>query len=258
MSNSLCHYCKNRIDMETDATDKGAYFCSVGCFEKYLKDKSRKKLFLIGGSIIIAVMLCISFLSSYKGTWIKSQLVKISGLSSAEISPGSKEIAVPDKISVVGDKEFKDDVEEALALIKKFDYPQYNLLLRFGWSIESGAAAGENINAKAEKNKIIIYKSFFENINSYPTLRLAGTIVSQSTIALGLNQQNSELQPEDYKEMAIKKEVSFYRLAGAPDGMLLEALGRQENNNNYNIADGKNVWQIPLVTGEKQTQENTD
>ncbi|NTW05914.1 MAG: hypothetical protein HGA27_07345 [Peptococcaceae bacterium] len=257
MSNSLCHYCKNRINMETDATDKGAYFCSVRCFEKYLKNKSKKKLMIIGGSIILLAILCFSILSGYQGSWLKDRLVKTSGLSATD-NPGKITKTLPDKVTVVGDKRFKADVEDALALIKKFDYPQYNLLIQFGWSIESASTTEENISAKAEKNKILIFKSFFDNTNSHASQRLAGIIVNKSTIALGLNRENNGLKPEDYQEMAIKKEVSFYRLVGAPDWMLLDALGRQETNKDYTIADGKTVWQIPLVTGEEQTPENTD
>ncbi len=248
MSNSTCNYCEKEINMKTDPNDTGDYYCSVNCFEKHLQEKARRKKQIIGSSVILTLILfsVVIFISLNKN-WNPQQVNENPEhnpeqvVQNNDITPAK---ATESKVTVTGDSDFKSVINEALDLLKKYNYSQYNLLIQYDWPIQLSDEVEGNLVATVDQNKIIIYKKLTKDPKRYIPEQLAGIIVHQATHALSMKEEHPELSPEDYERIAIENEIAAYKLVGAPKWMLEEALARQSIPATYTVKAGDNDWSI--------------
>lgn len=244
MTIGKCNYCKKNIDIKTYSNDKGEYYCSVICFEKYLKEKARRKKYIIGYTVGAVIIVCFSLIFiSFSNSLNKQQV-------SENLQPTVQNISnlannkSKDVITVSGNEQFTATINKALDLLKKYNYPQYNLLVQLNCSIQLSQEVKGKLAATADKNKIIIFNTLTEDTARFIPEQLAGIIVHQAAHVIGLTQRDPSLKPEDYEKMALENEISTYKLVGAPQWILEEALGRKNTPAVYTIVDGDNPWLI--------------
>ncbi len=244
MTTGKCNYCKKDINIKTYSNDKGKYYCSVVCFEKFLQEKARRKKYILTYAMMLALIASFSLIFiNFAGNLGQQRGNEgLQAVQGEEITLAGNNSKAP--IPVTGDAQFTSIVNNALNLLKKYNYPQYNLLVQLGCSIQLSEKSQGNLVANINKNKILIFNTLTRDTKRYIPEQLAGIIVHQATHILELNQGDPGLKPEAYEKMALENEIATYKLVGAPEWMLKEALERQNTPAFYIVEAGDNPWLI--------------
>lgn len=130
---------------------------------------------------------------------------------------------------IVGDEEFVTMVNAALDLLQEKDFLHYATVCQLGWSIErrDKSPMFKMGVASIEVGHIVIYDLLVNSKRLYNPQYLAGTLVHESSHAVGNNLSNwTEIgDPKLGEKMAYANELTAFKLIDAPQWMQDECIG---------------------------------